>query len=69
MSDLIAIAYDDLEQARDVTRTIGELQKSHVIELSRQRDPSSAGRMAGSIWVRAGRWRRWARRVERCGAG
>ena len=34
MSDLIAIAYDDLEQARDVTRTIGELQKSHVVELS-----------------------------------
>lgn len=34
MSDLIAIAYDDLEQAREVSRTIGELQRSHVVELA-----------------------------------
>jgi uncharacterized membrane protein len=33
MSDLIAIAYDDLDQATQVSRTIGELQKSHVVEL------------------------------------
>ena len=34
MSDLIAIAYDDLDQAGQVTSTLDELQKSHVIELT-----------------------------------
>lgn len=33
MSDLIAIAYEDLDHATQVSRTIGELQKSHVVEL------------------------------------
>ena len=33
MSDLIAIAYPNLETAREVTRNVGEAQKAHLIEL------------------------------------
>ena len=33
MSDLIAIAYPDVETARRVTTNIGEAQKAHLIEL------------------------------------
>jgi uncharacterized membrane protein len=33
MSNLVAIAYDDLDQARQVTETLGRLMKEHSIEL------------------------------------
>ena len=33
MSDLVAIAYPDLETAREVARNVGEAQKAHLIEL------------------------------------
>ena len=33
MSDLVAIAYPNLETAREVTRNVGEAQKAHLIEL------------------------------------
>jgi uncharacterized membrane protein len=33
MSNLVAIAYDDLDQARQVTETLGQLMKEHSIEL------------------------------------
>jgi uncharacterized membrane protein len=33
MSDLVAIAYDDLDQARRVTSNLGDAVKGHVIEL------------------------------------
>ncbi len=33
MSDLVAIAYPDVETARQVTSNIGEAQKAHLIEL------------------------------------
>jgi uncharacterized membrane protein len=33
MSNLVAIAYDDVDQARQVTETLGGLMKEHSIEL------------------------------------
>jgi uncharacterized membrane protein len=33
MSNLVAIAYDDLDQAQQVTETLGQLMKEHSIEL------------------------------------
>jgi len=33
MSNLVAIAYDDVDQAQHVTQTLGELMKEHSIEL------------------------------------
>ena len=33
MANLVAIAYDDLDQARQVTETLGQLMKEHSIEL------------------------------------
>lgn len=33
MSNLVAIAYDDLDQANQVTETLGHLMKEHSIEL------------------------------------
>jgi len=33
VSDLVAIAYPNLETAREVTRNVGEAQKAHLIEL------------------------------------
>ena len=33
MSNLVAIAYDDVDQAQEVTQTLGELMKEHSIEL------------------------------------
>jgi uncharacterized membrane protein len=33
MSNLVAIAYDDLEQAKQVTGTLGELVKEHSLTL------------------------------------
>jgi uncharacterized membrane protein len=33
MSNLVAIAYDDVDQAQQVTHTLGELMKEHSIEL------------------------------------
>jgi uncharacterized membrane protein len=33
VSDLVAVAYPDLETAREVTSNIGEAQKAHLIEL------------------------------------
>jgi uncharacterized membrane protein len=33
MANLIAIAYDDVDQAQQVTQTLGELMKEHSIEL------------------------------------
>jgi uncharacterized membrane protein len=33
VSNLVAIAYDDLDQAQKVMTTLGQLQKEHVIEL------------------------------------
>ena len=33
MSNLVAIAYDDVDQAQQVTQTLGELMKEHSIEL------------------------------------
>ena len=33
MSDLVAIAYPDLETAREVAQNVGEAQKAHLIEL------------------------------------
>jgi uncharacterized membrane protein len=33
MSNLVAIAYDDVDQAQKVTQTLGELMKEHSIEL------------------------------------
>jgi uncharacterized membrane protein len=65
MSDLVAIAYDDLDQARRVTSNLGEAVKAHVIELDdlviveRKQDgkvklhqPSLAGLGAasGALW-------------------
>lgn len=33
MSNLVAIAYDDLDQAQQVTNTLGQLMKEHSVEL------------------------------------
>jgi uncharacterized membrane protein len=33
MANLVAIAYDDVDQARQVTETLGQLMKEHSIEL------------------------------------
>jgi uncharacterized membrane protein len=33
MANLVAIAYDDVDQAKEVTRTIGELVKEHTLTL------------------------------------
>jgi uncharacterized membrane protein len=33
MSNLVAIAYDDVDQARQVTETLGKLMKEHSIEV------------------------------------
>ena len=33
MSNLVAIAYDDVDQAQEVTNTLGQLMKEHSIEL------------------------------------
>jgi uncharacterized membrane protein len=33
MANLVAIAYDDLDQAKKVTRTIGELVKEHTLTI------------------------------------
>jgi uncharacterized membrane protein len=33
MANLVAIAYDDVDQAQQVTQTLGELMKEHSIEL------------------------------------
>ena len=33
MANLVAIAYDDLNQAQEVTNTLGQLMKEHSIEL------------------------------------
>ena len=33
MSNLVAIAYDDVDQAQEVTNTLGKLMKEHSIEL------------------------------------
>ena len=33
MSNLVAIAYDDVDQAQEVTSKLGELMKEHSIEL------------------------------------
>jgi len=33
MSNLVAIAYDDVDQAQQVTETLGQLMKEHSIEL------------------------------------
>jgi uncharacterized membrane protein len=33
MANLVAIAYDDLDQAREVTQTLAELMKEHSLEL------------------------------------
>jgi uncharacterized membrane protein len=65
VSDLVAIAYDDLDQAQRVTSNLGDAVKSHVIELDdlviveRKQDgkvklhqPSLAGLGAasGALW-------------------
>jgi uncharacterized membrane protein len=33
MANLVAIAYDDLDQAREVMSTIGQLRKEHLLDL------------------------------------
>ena len=33
MANLVAIAYDDVDQAQQVTETLGQLMKEHSIEL------------------------------------
>jgi uncharacterized membrane protein len=33
MANLVAIAYDDVDQAKQVTQTLGELMKEHSLEL------------------------------------
>jgi uncharacterized membrane protein len=33
MANLVAIAYDDVDQAKEVTRTLGELVKEHTLTL------------------------------------
>jgi uncharacterized membrane protein len=65
MANLVAIAYDDVDQAKQVTQTLGELMKEHSIELEdvvivEHRDdgkiklhqPSMAGMGAagGALW-------------------
>jgi uncharacterized membrane protein len=65
VSDLVAIAYPDLETAREVARNVGEAQKAHIIQLddmviAEHRDngkiklhqPSMAGAGAagGALW-------------------
>jgi uncharacterized membrane protein len=65
MSNLVAIAYDDVDQARQVTETLGRLMKEHSIELEdmviaenrgdgkiKLHQPSTAGIGAagGALW-------------------
>ena len=65
MSDLIAIAYPNLETAREVTRNVGEAQKAHLIELDdlviaehrsdgkiklHQPSLAGAGAAGGALW-------------------
>ena len=65
MSDLVAIAYPNLETAREVVQNVGEAQKAHIIDLEdlviieRRQDgkvklhqPSMAGAGAagGALW-------------------
>jgi uncharacterized membrane protein len=65
VSDLVAIAYPDLDTARQVTSNVGEAQKAHLIELDdlvvverrgdgtvKLHQPSLAGRGAagGAVW-------------------
>lgn len=65
MSDLVAIAYPDLETARQVSSNVGEAQKAHLIELDdlviverrgngevklHQPSLAGAGAAGGAIW-------------------
>jgi uncharacterized membrane protein len=65
VSDLVAIAYPDLDTARQVTSNLGEAQKAHLVELDdlvvveRRQDGSvklhqpslaRAGAAGGAIW-------------------
>jgi uncharacterized membrane protein len=65
MSDLVAIAYPNLETAREVTRNVGEAQKAHLIELDdmviaehrgdgkiklHQPSLAGAGAAGGALW-------------------
>jgi uncharacterized membrane protein len=65
MSDLIAIAYPDLDTARQVVANVGEAQKAHIIELEdlvivehrddgkiklHQPSLAGAGAAGGALW-------------------
>ena len=65
MANLVAIAYDDVDQAKQVTQTLGELMKEHSLELEdvvivehredgkiKLHQPSMAGMGAagGALW-------------------
>jgi len=65
VSDLVAVAYPDLDTAREVTSNIGEAQKAHLIELDdlviverrgngkvklHQPSLAGAGAAGGALW-------------------
>jgi uncharacterized membrane protein len=65
VSDLVAIAYPDVETAREVTRNVGEAQKAHLIDLDdlvivekrpdgkiklHQPSLAGAGAAGGALW-------------------
>jgi uncharacterized membrane protein len=65
VANLVAIAYDDVDQAREVTRTLGELVKEHSITLEdavivehrrggkmklHQPSLAGAGAAGGALW-------------------
>ena len=65
MSDLVAIAYPNVETAREVTRNMGQAQKAHIIELDdlviiekradgkvklHQPSLAGAGAAGGALW-------------------
>jgi uncharacterized membrane protein len=63
MANLVAIAYDDVDQAQQVMGTLGELVREHTLELEdavvvehrpggkmKLHQPSLAGRGAGALW-------------------
>jgi uncharacterized membrane protein len=65
MANLIAIAYDDLNQAKEVTGTLGRLSKEHLIDLEdavivehrengkiklHQPSIAAAGAAGGALW-------------------
>lgn len=68
MANLVAIAYDDLDQAKQVMGTVGELVKEHSLTLDDAVIVEHPGQRQDEA-PPAPHWRAWARPAARSGAG